>query len=163
MSITPIQVQLIITSLQTLYSFYNYYSKYSGYIFNISNISNISFLCKKSNDHNKDSNIDYEKELENTQMDMLLKWMGMVFNKNKDDENKDDKDNEIMAYKQELYNIYVTIRGDYSQYLERKKHNSTIWVFSSYRKKNTKELAKKIMLDIQLFYDGLKMFSLILG
>ena len=67
----------------------------------------------------------------------------------------------IKAYKKELYNIYVGIKSDYIQYQHWKKYNNSLWLFSSYRSKNTKDLSKKIISDIQLFNDGLKMFSMI--
>ena len=75
----------------------------------------------------------------------------------------DNSDNitTIKAYKKELYNIYVGIKSDYIQYQHWKKYNNSLWLFSSYRSKNTKDLSKKIISDIQLFNDGLKMFSMI--
>ena len=54
----------------------------------------------------------------------------------------------------------MTIRSDYTQYQQWKQHNSHIWVFSSYRKKDTPALAKKILADIRLFQEGLKLFSM---
>lgn len=169
MSAIQLQIlQYLISSLPTLYNYYNYYNSYSKYIAPSSLLFNKS-IGNSSNDFNFYG--DYERELENIQMDKLLKWMSMVFeddisnllklDENKENnENHDNKEEKLKAYKKELYNIYVTIKSDYLQYLERKKYNSRIWILSSYRQKNTKELSKKIILDIQLFYEGLKMFSL---
>jgi len=64
------------------------------------------------------------------------------------------------GYKKELYSIYMSIRSDYSQYQQWKQYNNSIWMFSSYRNKNTKALAKKILSDVTLFHEGLKMFSM---
>lgn len=170
MSAIQLQIlQYLISALPTIYNYYNYYNSYSKYI-----PSSSLFFSNKSAGNDFNFYGDYEKELENIQMDKLLKWMSMIFeddiskllkikidekDENKEDENK-EKEEKLKAYKKELYNIYVTIKSDYSQYLERKRYNSKIWLLSSYRQKNTKELSKKIILDIQLFYEGLKMFSL---
>jgi len=64
------------------------------------------------------------------------------------------------AYKQELYSIYVGIVSDYKQYQQWKQYNDNLWVLSSYRKKNAKGLAKKILGDMVLFKEGLQMFSM---
>lgn len=100
------------------------------------------------------------KDLDFFQMEKLLTWMKFFF----DEETKEDKEdniNTIKAYKKELYNIYVGIKSDYIQYQGWKKYNNSLWVLSSYRSKNTKDLSKKIISDIQLFNEGLKMFSMI--
>jgi len=100
------------------------------------------------------SDLDEERELDRLQMDRMLKWMSLIFECG-------DSDNETQkAYKKELYNIYVTIGSDYRQYQNWKQYNSAIWVFSSYRNKNTKGLAQKILGDVKLFHEGLKMFSM---
>lgn len=114
----------------------------------------ISQSSKKEDSENKD--------LDFFQMEKLLTWMKLFFddgdNKNNEkDENESQKD----AYKRELYNIYVGIRSDYKQYQNWKKYNNSIWILSSYRSKNTKDLSKKIISDIQLFNEGLKMFSIL--
>jgi ABC-type amino acid transport substrate-binding protein len=104
------------------------------------------------------------KDLDFFQMEKLLTWMKIFFEE-EDNENikdiKDIKDNTVKAYKKELYNIYVGIRSDYIQYQNWKKYNNSLLFFSSYRCKNTKDLSKKIISDIQLFNEGLKMFSYI--
>jgi len=92
-----------------------------------------------------------EDELDLLQMDRMLKWMSLPF--------QQDSDTPIKHYKQELYNIYVTIRSDFHQYQEWKRYNASLWAFSSYRNKNTKGLARKILADVKLFKEGLEMFS----
>lgn len=106
------------------------------------------------------------KDLDFFQMEKLLTWMKFFFEeeKKRDSErnyDKDENENTIKAYKKELYNIYVGIKSDYIQYQGWKKYNNSLWVLSSYRSKNTKDLSKKIISDIQLFNEGLKMFSMI--
>lgn len=112
---------------------------------------------------------DDERELDLLQMDRMLKWMHLVFedrfvsietDPGMSETPTSAQDEMHKAYKKELYNIYVTICSDYSQYRQWKQYNAGIWVFSSYRKKNTKDLAKKILADIRLFHEGLKMFTL---
>lgn len=99
------------------------------------------------------------KDLDFFQMEKLLTWMKLFFEDNEDKE--DQKDIQKNAYKRELYNIYVGIRSDYKQYQNWKKYNNSLWLLSSYRSKNTKDLSKKIISDIQLFNEGLKMFSML--
>jgi len=116
------------------------------------------------------SDIDDERELDLLQMDRMLKWMHLIFEDsfteiektiNGEIVNQDTPIDEThKAYRKELYNIYVTISTDYFQYQRWKRYNSNIWVFSSYRNKNTKGLARKILADIKLFNEGLKMFSM---
>ena len=109
------------------------------------------------------SETDDERELDLLQMERMLKWMSLIF---EDSFVPVDKpgiipaDDTHKAYKKELYSIYVNICSDFSQYQNWKKYNSTIWMFSSYRNKNTKALARKILGDVKLFHEGLKMFSM---
>lgn len=117
------------------------------------------------------------KDLDFFQMEKLLRWMKFFFDeedKDKPDKDKPDKEDKSSekedksddecetkkAYKRELYNIYIGIRSDYKQYQNWVKYNNSIWLLQSYRSKNTKDLSKKIISDIQLFNEGLKMFSL---
>ena len=96
--------------------------------------------------------VDEERELDMLHMDRLLPWMRIMF-----DEPYVSKETDTVearqAYKKELYSVYMTIRSDYTQYQQWKQHNDRIWVFSSYRKKNTAALAKKILADIRLFHE----------
>ena len=96
---------------------------------------------------------DSERDL--VQMDQLIKWMKMLFDDGPVDVTVTQK-----AYKQELYSIYVGIVSDYKQYQQWKKYNDSLWVMTSYRKKNAKGLAKKILGDCALFKEGLQMFSM---
>ena len=109
------------------------------------------------------SDIDDERELDLLQMDRMLKWMNLIFEEKfhpVEDTTPLENEDTHKAYKKELYSIYVTICTDFKQYQNWKKYNSNIWVFSSYRNKNTKALARKILGDIKLFHEGLKMFSM---
>ena len=116
------------------------------------------------------SDIDDERELDLLQMDRMLKWMSLIFEDSfvpvtsvpstTPGDSEPVLDDTHKAYKKELYSIYVTICSDFRQYQHWKKYNATIWMFSSYRNKNTKGLARKILGDIKLFYEGLKMFSM---
>ena len=130
------------------------------------------------------SDMDEERELDRLQMDRMLKWMGLIFEDSfvtieppsyqcspgtkcthsipcpSSIMPSAEQEETHKAYKKELYGIYMTIGSDYKQYQHWKQYNSNIWVFSSYRNKNTKELAKKILADIRLFHEGLKMFSM---
>jgi hypothetical protein len=103
--------------------------------------------------------VDDERELELIQMDRLLKWMKLVFEDSIKIPNESYTESH-RAYKQELYSIYVTICSDYIQYQDWKKYNDSLWMGSSYRNKNTKGLAKKILGDVKLFKEGLEMFSM---
>ena len=134
------------------------------------------------------SDTDDERELDQLQMDRMLKWMGLIFEDSFElieapiyqcspgttcahsipcptttksaSTNVTQIDDTHKAYKKELYSIYMTIGSDYKQYQHWKQYNSNIWMFSSYRNKNTKALAKKILADVRLFHEGLKMFSM---
>jgi hypothetical protein len=113
------------------------------------------------------SDVDDERELDQLQMDRMLKWMGLIFEDSFEMiENREPStpqppmDDTHKAYKKELYSIYMTIGSDYKQYQHWKQYNANVWVFSSYRNKNTKALAKKILADVRLFHEGLKMFSM---
>lgn len=114
--------------------------------------------------------VDEERELDMLHMDRLLSWMRLMFDEEKTPilplatdrpvADQPDTSESRQAYKKELYGVYVTIRSDYTQYQQWKQYNSQIWLFSSYRKKDTMALAKKILSDIRLFQEGLKMFSM---
>ena len=116
---------------------------------------------------------DDERELDLLQMDRMLLWMRLIFEDTFVSVEKDtpgqaqrpqaqrEQAQELhKGYKKELYSIYMSIRSDYSQYQQWKQYNNSIWMFSSYRNKDTKALAKKILSDVKLFHEGLKMFSM---
>lgn len=98
------------------------------------------------------SKINEENELDLLQLDRLLLFMNLIF---------DDsfKEKYTIKHKQELYNIYKTISSDYYQYQQWKKYNNNLLIFSSFRMKNTKELAKKILADVKLFKEVLNIFK----
>ena len=102
---------------------------------------------------------DDERELDLLQMDRLLKWMELVF-----DDSFTPVPGQVetrRAYKQELFNIYRTLCSDYQQYRRWKQHNQSIWLFSSYRRHDTKGLARKLLSDVRLFKEGLQLYAMI--
>lgn len=99
---------------------------------------------------------DDEYELDQLQMDRLLKWMKLLF----EDITPTEMETKTPNYKQELYSLYRMICSDHKEYERWKAYNSSLWMFSNYRKKNVKPLAKKILADIKLFNEGLKLFSM---
>jgi len=107
----------------------------------------------------KPAETDDERELDLLQMDRMLKWMSIIFEDSFVPIETPVEDTH-KAYKKELYNIYMTIGSDYKQYRQWKQYNHGIWLLSSYRNKDTKALAKKILADVKLFHEGLKMFSM---
>jgi len=100
-----------------------------------------------------------EQELDAIHMDRLLKWMHIIFDSDAHSVSTPGQESH-KEYKKELYSIYVGIVSDYKQYHQWKHYNRTLWLMSSYRKKNTKALAGKILGDIKSFHDGLQMFAL---
>jgi len=119
--------------------------------FSGSNVPSISIV--------KPAETDDERELDLLQMDRMLKWMSIIFEDSFVPIETPVEDTH-KAYKKELYNIYMTIGSDYKQYRQWKQYNNGIWLLSSYRNKDTKALAKKILADVKLFHEGLKMFSM---
>lgn len=107
---------------------------------------------------------DDERELDLLQMDRLLKWMVLVFDdtftpsSESKPSDRVDKEETHRAYKQELFSIYRTLCSDYQQYRRWKQYNQSIWLFASYRKQDTKALARKIVSDVRLFKEGLQLF-----
>lgn len=103
----------------------------------------------------KKEEIKNDSNLDHFQIDKLLKWMKLFF-----DDYTESSDETHKAFKKELYNIYCTINSDYSQYKQLVKYNNSLYLLSSFRSKNTKDLVKKINSDVELFNEGLKMYSL---
>ncbi len=103
--------------------------------------------------------VDDEREVELLQMDRMLKWMRLVFDATPS-KTPEEESTTHSQYKQELYSIYMTICSDYKEYQRWKTYNSSLWLFSGYRKKNTKHLARKILADVRLFHEGLQLFSM---
>lgn len=102
--------------------------------------------------------VDDEREIELLQMDRLLTWMRLVFDATTPAPLEEPMTT-LSKYKQELYSIYMTICSDYSEYKRWSAYNKTLWLFPGYRKKNTKQLAKKMLADIRLFHEGIQLFS----
>lgn len=98
--------------------------------------------------------LDDERELELLQMDRLLKWMELVFDV-PDPMGVPGETRRV--YKQELFSIYRTLCSDYQQYRQWKKYNHELWVLSSYRRRDTKGLARKLLSDVRLFKEGLQL------
>jgi hypothetical protein len=105
---------------------------------------------------------DDERELDLLQMDRLLKWMELVFDDSftpvSSPPSCPGTDESRRTYKQELFNIYRTLCSDYQQYCRWKAHNQSIWLFSSYRRQDTKGAARKLLSDIRLFKEGLQLY-----
>lgn len=113
--------------------------------------------------------LDDERELDLLQMDRLLKWMELVFDDSftpvssaspspSPSPSCPGTDESRRAYKQELFSIYRTLCSDYQQYCRWKAHNQSIWLFSSYRRQDTKGAARKLLSDIRLFKEGLQLY-----
>lgn len=101
---------------------------------------------------------DDEREVDLLQMDRMLKWMRLIFDTTPTTIDTDKTTQ--TQYKQELYSIYMTICSDYKEYQRWKTYNQSLWLLSGYRKKNTKQLARKILADVRLFHEGLQLFSM---
>ena len=109
--------------------------------------------------------VNDERELELLQMERLLKWMGLIFEDTavptvEKPEFPSMDDIRRKAYKKDLYNIYVTIASDFSQYQAYQKYNASLWVLPVYRNKNTRDLARKILSDVKLYQEGLRMLAM---
>lgn len=102
--------------------------------------------------------VDDEREVDLLQMDRLLKWMCLIFDTTTTPSS--EAPTTQTQYKQELYSIYRTICSDYKEYQRWKTYNQSLWLFSGYRKKHTKPLARKILADVRLFHEGLQLFSM---
>ena len=105
-----------------------------------------------------------EKSLDRIQPSILVRWFGVFFDTcTKYDECDLDKlsNNERTEYEylKELHNIYRTIVSDYKQYEYQKQYNQSLWLFKSYRRKNANEIAKKILMDIQLLQEGINLLN----
>lgn len=102
---------------------------------------------------------DDERELELLQMDRLLKWMKLVFDDSFTPAPSSESEEAQRVYKQELFSIYRTLCSDYQQYRHWKQYNQSIWFLSSYRSRDTKALARKILSDVRLFKEGLQLWA----
>jgi hypothetical protein len=98
---------------------------------------------------------NFEIQLDSMQMTTMIRWMSLFF----ENYESDDKTETKKQYRKELYNVYVTISSDYRQYQAWKKYNQGVWILPYYRAKNTNDLAKKIVMDVHLFNEGVTLFS----
>lgn len=98
-----------------------------------------------------------ERELELLQMDRLLKWMALVFD-TPDPVGVSEETRRV--YKKELFSIYRTLCSDYQQYRNWRTYNQGLWLLSSYRRRDTKGLARKLLSDVRLFKEGLQLLFL---
>lgn len=122
-----------------------------------------SYLSPSSASHSVPPSVepDDEHELDLLQMDRLLKWMELVFDGFTP--GSPESGETRRAYKQELFSIYRTLCSDYQQYRHWKQYNQSIWFFSSYRRRDTKGLARKLLSDVRLFKEGLQLLMVIDG
>jgi len=104
---------------------------------------------------NYNNNINYIKDLENQNIEQLLEWLKLFFEAlfNKEITN-DEK-----VYIQDMYNIFVNIKSDYSQFINIDKYNKSLWFFTSLRTKDNNPVAKKILDNIKLFNERLNLFT----
>lgn len=129
----------------------------SQFLYTNANSTLSYYLFSKSDDRN------YTNELDRMQINRLLKWLHLFFEKYppslNEDEKEDDKGNIKHQYVKELYQLYKTILSDYNQYIQWKTFNDSLWLLRTYRAKSTNEIAKKIISDVTLFNEGLTLFS----
>lgn len=112
------------------------------------------------------SSDDIEDEiiLDKMQPSILIRWFGLFFDTHMNmniDQTKDDltpNQRTEYEYLKELHNIYRTIVSDYRQYEYQKQYNKSLWIFKTYRKKNSNDIAKKILMDIHLLQEGINLY-----
>jgi hypothetical protein len=123
--------------------------------------STLSYYLFSKSDWN--NHINYSNEVDRMQINRLLKWLRLFFEKYPPSLNNEDEkgyDGNIKhQYMKELYQLYKTILSDYNQYVQWKTYNDSIWLLRTYRSKSTDEIAKKIISDVTLFNEGLTLFS----
>lgn len=132
----------------------------SQFLYTNANSTLSYYLFSKSDDRN----YNYSNELDRMQINRLLKWIHLFFEKyppslNNEDDEKDDKGNIKHQYIKELYQLYKTILSDYNQYVQFKTFNESLWLLRTYRAKSTNDISKKIISDVTLFNEGLTLFS----
>ena len=99
--------------------------------------------------------VEEERELELLQMDRLLPWMAMVF------DGSESSEETRRAHKQELFSLYRSLCSEYQQWKHWKAYNQSLWLLSSYRRRDTKGLARKLLSDVRLFKEGLQLLWLL--
>lgn len=121
-----------------------------------------SYFTSSSFTNNDD--IEDEKILDKMQPSILIRWFGLFFDTHikdmKDISMEDLTPNQRTEYEyiKELHNIYRTIVSDYRQYEYQKQYNRSLWLFKTYRKKNSNDVAKKILMDIHLLQEGINLY-----
>lgn len=95
------------------------------------------------------------ERLDENEMSCLIRWMQLFFDNDTPEHDKDDD----RPYRQELYNLFVTIRSDYAGYCEHVKYNQSLWLLPSYRRRNLSALVQKIKSDIRMFHQALQLFA----
>lgn len=127
-----------------------------------------SYFTTSASFSNED--IEDEKILDKMQPSILIRWFGIFFDThmnitditgnatNKKLEELTPNQRTEFEYLKELHNIYRTIVSDYRQYEYQKQYNKSLWLFKSYRKKNSNDTAKKILMDIHLLQEGINLY-----
>lgn len=130
----------------------------SQFLYTNANSTLSYYLFSKS-----DNDRNYNHELDRMQINRLLKWIHLFFEKYPPSLNNEDEKGDISnikhQYTKELYQLYKTILSDYNQYVQWKTFNDSLWLLRTYRAKSTNDIAKKIISDVTLFNEGLTLFS----
>jgi hypothetical protein len=96
--------------------------------------------------------VSYSNRNSKLDLDLLLKGMMIFF------ENEIETNCPIQKkYKKELYPIYTIIVSDYKEYQRWEKYNA-LWI--NVWKKDTTQLVQKIQSQLQLFLEGMHLYSL---
>ena len=131
----------------------------SQFLYTNANSTLSYYLFSKSDDRH----YNYSHELDRMQINRLLKWLHLFFEKyppSLNNEGENEKVENIKhQYIKELYQLYKTILSDYNQYVQCKIFNESLWLLRTYRAKSTNDIAKKIISDVTLFNEGLTLFS----
>lgn len=142
MATTLFQLQLANQLVALLASSYSFSTTY------------FSSSTSSSSPSSSSSKPELDDLLDETEMSYLLKWMGMLL------ETKSGGTEESPnPFRQELYNLFVTIRSDYAEYIRSRRYNQSLWLLSSFRQRNLAPLAKKIRVDVRMFHEGLTMLA----
>ena len=89
---------------------------------------------------------------ETLDLDLLLKGMTLFF------EEEDKKESIQKKYKKEMYPIYTSIVSDYKEYQRWEEYNKKVWF--SFQKKELTSLIQKIKYQLQHFFEGMHLYSL---
>lgn len=119
-----------------------------------------SYFTSSSSNQN---DVEDEKTLDKMQPSILIRWFGIFFDTHM---NMNQIETDTLTpnqrteheYLKELHNIYRTIVSDYRQYEYQKQYNRSLWLFKTYRKKKSNDIAKKILMDIHLLQEGINLY-----